>query len=128
MKLKALLPPAPEAAPCFARTYDAKHLEQHPTQKVTELMLFFRHVTLGEDEAPLVATDGGGIEKQYFRYDFTLAAKVKDRRPQALYASGDCASAEAIGCGVDCDGGGIEIEPLAGAGTARSFCGSSASA
>ena len=76
----------------------------------------------------MVATDGGGIEKQYFRYDFTLAAKVKDRRPQALYASGDCASAEAIGCGVDCDGGGIEIEPLAGAGTARSFCGSSASA
>jgi hypothetical protein len=42
-----------------------------------------------------------------------LAAKVRDRS-QTLYASGDCASAEGIGCGVDCDGGGIELEPIAG--------------
>jgi hypothetical protein len=42
-----------------------------------------------------------------------LAAKVKDRS-RTLYARGDCASAEGIGCGVDCDGGGIGIEPLAG--------------
>jgi len=77
------------------------------------MILFLRYVTLGEDEATLIATDDGGTEKQYFRYDFTMAAKVRDRS-QTLYASGDCASAEAIGYGVDCDGGGIDIEPVAG--------------
>ena len=113
MKLKALLPPGPGAALCFSRSYTAEHLKQHPRQKVTELILFLRYITLSEDEATLIATDNGGTEKQYFRYDFTLAAKVKDRS-QTLYASGDCASAEGIGCGVDCDGGGIDIEPVAG--------------
>jgi hypothetical protein len=112
-KLKALLPPGPDAALCFARTYDAEHLSQHPKQKVTGLVLFLRYVALGEDEATLIAKEDGGTEKQYFRYDFTLAAKVKDRS-RTLYARGDCASAEGIGCGVDCDGGGIGIEPLAG--------------
>ena len=112
-KLKALLPPGPDAALCLARSYDAEHLQQHPEQKVTELILYIRYITLAEDEATLIASDDGGIEKQYFRYDFTLAAKVRDRS-QTLYASGDCASAEGIGCGVDCDGGGIELEPIAG--------------
>jgi hypothetical protein len=112
-KLKALLPPGPDAALCFARRYDAEHLKGHPEQKVTRLILYIRYITLNEDEATLIATDDGGIEKQYFRYDFTLAAKVRNRS-QTLYASGDCASDEGIGCGVDCDGGGIELEPIAG--------------
>jgi hypothetical protein len=112
-KLKALLPPAPDARACYVRTYDAKHLEQHPKQRVTEMILFIRYTILGEDEAHLVATDDGGLEKQYFDYDFTLAAKVRDRS-ETLYASGDCTSAQGIGCGVDCDGGGVEVEPVAG--------------
>jgi hypothetical protein len=113
IKLKALLPPAPGAQACFVRTYDADHLKRHPKQKVTELILSIRYVTLGEDEAVIVATEGGGTEKRYFDYDFTLAAKTK-AHDRTLYASGDCASAEGIGCGVECDGGGIEIEPIAG--------------
>ena len=113
IKLKALLPPAPDAQACYARTYDPDHLKQHPKQKVAELILSLRYVTLGEDEATILPKADGGTEKQYFRYDFTMAAKVKDREA-TLYASGDCASAEGIGCGVDCDGGGIEIEPIAG--------------
>ena len=112
-KLKALLSPGQDAASCYARRYSAEHLKQHPKQKVTEMMLFLRYVTLGEDDAILISTDNGDTSKQYFRYDFTLAAKVRDHS-QTLYASGDCASAEGIGCGVDCDGGGIEIEPVAG--------------
>jgi hypothetical protein len=112
-KLKALLPPGPDAAFCFARTYDAGHLKEHAQQRVTELILFIRYITLGEDEAYLVATDDSGTVKQYFDYDFTLAAKVKDRS-ETLYASGDCTSGEGIGCGVDCDGGGIELEPIIG--------------
>ena len=39
-------------------------------------MIFsLRYTTLGEDEAQLVATEEGGVEKQYFDYDFTLAAR-----------------------------------------------------
>ena len=113
IKLKALLPPFPGAQACYARTYSAEHLQQHPKQKVTELVLFLRYVTLSEEDATLISTENGGTEKQYFRYDFTLAAKTKEH-DRTLYASGDCASAEGIGCGVECDGGGIEIEPMAG--------------
>jgi hypothetical protein len=113
IKLKALLPPAPDAQACYARTYDPDHLKRHPKQKVTEMVFSLRYVTLGEDEAVIVATEGGGTEKRYFDYDFTLAAKTKEH-DRTLYASGDCASAEGIGCGVECDGGGIEIEPMAG--------------
>ena len=113
IKLKALLPPGPDAQACYARTYDPTYLQQHPQQKVTELILSLRYDALSEDEATLIAKEDGGTEKQYFRYDFTLAAKVRDHTG-TLYASGDCASAEGIGCGVDCDGGGIEIEPMAG--------------
>ncbi|MGH6803779.1 MAG: hypothetical protein ACREC3_10480 [Methyloceanibacter sp.] len=113
IKLKALLPPAPDAQACYARTYDPEHLQQHPKQKVTELVLFLRYITLSGEDATLISTENGGTEKQYFRYDFTLAAKTKEH-DRTLYASGDCASAEGIGCGVECDGGGIEIEPIAG--------------
>lgn len=113
LKLKALLPPGPDAALCLSRTYDADHLRRHKHQQVTALVLLIRYVVLSDDDAILVATEDGGIRKQTFRYDFTLAAKVRDRH-ETLYASGDCASEEAIGCGVDCDGGGIEIEPIAG--------------
>ena len=113
IKLKALLPPAPGAQACYARTYDPDHLKRHPKQTVTEMVFSLRYVTLGEEEAVIVATEGGGTEKRYFDYDFTLAAKTKEH-DRTLYASGDCASAEGIGCGVECDGGGIEIEPIAG--------------
>lgn len=60
----------------MARSHDALHLSQHPKQKVTELVLFLRYVTLGEDEATLMAKEDGHTEKQYFRYDFSLAAKA----------------------------------------------------
>jgi hypothetical protein len=113
LKLKALLPPAAGAVLCLARTYDEEHLKRLPKQRVTELILFIRYTILGDDEAVIETTEDGGTEKRYFDYDFTLAAKTKDH-DQTLYASGDCASAEGIGCGVDCDGGGIEIEPLPG--------------
>jgi hypothetical protein len=112
-KLKALLPPAPGAQACYARSYDKTHLAQHPRQKVTQMIFSLRYTTLSEDEAHLLATEGGGVEKQYFDYDFTLAAKVRDQS-KTLYASGDCTSLEGIGCGVDCDGGGVLIEPVPG--------------
>ena len=65
----------PGAQACYARTYDKAHLAEHPKQKVTEMIFSLRYTTLGEDEAHLVATEEGGVEKQYFDYDFTLAAR-----------------------------------------------------
>lgn len=113
-KLKALLPPAPGGAQaCYARSYDTAHLAEHPKQTVTEMIFSLRYRTLGEDDAHLVATEGGGTEKQYFDYDFTLAAKVRDQS-KTLYAAGDCRSLEGIGCGVECDGGGVMLEPSNG--------------
>jgi hypothetical protein len=49
VKLKALLPPGPDAVLCFARTYDGEHLRERPQQRVTELILFIRYITLGEE-------------------------------------------------------------------------------
>jgi hypothetical protein len=112
-KLKRLVPPGKDSRLCVARTYDAEHLQAHPKQRVTDMTLSIRYTPLSEEDATLIAKDDGGIEKQYFRYDFLLAAKTRDRK-ETLYASGDCSSAQGIGCGVDCDGGGIDIEPVEG--------------
>ena len=76
-KLKALLSPGQDAASCYARRYSAEHLKQHPKQKVTEMMLFLRYVTLGEDDAILISTDNGDTSKQYFRYDFRRSMRAE---------------------------------------------------
>jgi hypothetical protein len=87
IKLKALLPPAPGAQACYARTYDPDHLKRHPKQTVTEMVFSLRYVTLGEEEAVIVATEGGGTEKRYFDYDFTLAAKTKEHDRRSMRAA-----------------------------------------
>jgi hypothetical protein len=112
-RLKALIAPGETSALCLARSYGAEHLKAHPKQQVTKLVLSMRYVPLSEDDAILESRDDGGTDKRYFRYDFTLAANVRVEK-HTLYAGGDCSSAQGIGCGVDCDGGGFDIEPIAG--------------
>ncbi|MBM3543888.1 MAG: hypothetical protein FJX44_05205 [Alphaproteobacteria bacterium] len=107
-KIKSFLPPGLDAKICFARTYDAKHLQKHPKQKVTEIVFFLRYTMLADDERAVTAS--GDLHPQDFRYDYTLAAKVKGT-PETLYASGECGSTTAIACSVECDGGGVELEP-----------------
>lgn len=108
VKLKALLPPASGAQACYARTYDAKHLAEHPKQKVSAIMLYLRYVLDAEEERALTGTSTS--DPDAFRYDFTLAATFRNR-PETVYASGQCSSTESIFCGVECDGGGVELEP-----------------
>ena len=79
IKLKALLPPAPDAQACYARTYDPEHLQQHPKQKVTELVLFLRYITLSEEDATLISTENGGTEKQY-----SATTSPWRRRPRSM--------------------------------------------
>jgi hypothetical protein len=89
---------------CFVRRYDAGHLAAHPQQKVSGMKLL---VTLEKDpeaEAP--------------QYSFMLGVNFRHKRGN-FDSSGSCGnpmvselSADKlhIGCGVDCDGGGISIE------------------
>ena len=110
-RLKALLPPGDEAQACYARTYDAAHLKKHPKQKVTDMVFFLRYSALSEEERALTFSGQHGHD---FRYDFTLAAKLRGGA-ETLYASGECGSTSRIGCGVECDGGGVELDPKADA-------------
>ena len=102
--LDALLPPIPKASACYVRLYDAEHLKKHPKQKVTEMIFSLRYLTFEEEE------DGSTPEDANYHYWFTLGAKLRNK-PEMLYATGACGSYGGIGCGVDCDGGGVTLEP-----------------
>lgn len=87
---------------CFIRRYDARHLAAHPDQKVSAMKLLVTAEWLDEDKA--------------FMRSFRLGVKFRDKRG-AYDSLGGCnhvtmeeANGEVrLGCGVDCDGGGIGI-------------------
>jgi hypothetical protein len=87
---------------CFVRQYDPDHLARHPKQKVSVMKLLVTAETPPEDKT----TD----------YSFRLGVKYR-HRPGDFDSSGYCnhAVAEDAGneirfeCGVDCDGGGINV-------------------
>jgi hypothetical protein len=87
---------------CFVRRYDADHLARHPRQKVRAMKLLVTAEKPEED----------GISP----YSFRLGLSYRDRKG-AYDSSGYCSHARVersagdlrFGCGVDCDGGGIEI-------------------
>lgn len=92
---------------CFVRRYDATHLAQHPKQKVTQMLLLLK--------AHEVVDDGGA------GYAFVIG--ITQRGKKGLYDSGgSCGHVRAEGegpvthlrCGVDCDGGGVDIEMAKG--------------
>lgn len=87
---------------CFVRRYDARHLAAHPDQKVSAMKLLVTAEWLEEDKT--------------FMRSFRLGVTFRDKRG-AYDSSGGCnhvtmeeANGEVrLGCGVDCDGGGIGI-------------------
>jgi hypothetical protein len=87
---------------CFVRTYDAGHLAKHPRQKVAAMKL-------------LVTAEHPPDEK-VTNYSFRLGVKYR-HRPGNFDSSGSCnhfipedAGDEIrLGCGVDCDGGGLNV-------------------
>ena len=89
---------------CFVRKYDAMHLAKHPQQKVSEMKLL---VT-----AEIDAEDG---QTQHM---FRMGLKFRNK-PGNFDTGGTCGHSDVsetpagqlkLGCGVDCDGGGISIE------------------
>jgi hypothetical protein len=95
-------PPGKKAYACFVRRYDADHLAQHPKQKVSAMKL------LMTAEIP--------PDEQAYSYSFRLGVKYRHRSGD-FDSSGNCSHAVAedagneirFGCGVDCDGGGIDV-------------------
>ena len=94
--------PGNKAYACFVRRYDPGHLARHPRQKVSAMKL------LMTAEIP--------PEETTTNYSFRLGVKFRDRSGE-FDSSGGCGHVIAedagheirFGCGVDCDGGGIEV-------------------
>ena len=88
---------------CFTRAYDPAHLAEHPQQKVSAMKLLLTAKKYPEDN----------------EMNYTFRLGVKYRSKSASYQSaGDCGHAQftdektneaTLGCGVDCDGGGIGV-------------------
>jgi hypothetical protein len=88
---------------CFVRKYDPEHLARHPLQKVSAMKLLLTAETVPDMEEP--------------GYSFRLGVRYRDK-PDAYDSSGACDHSEISAetnnearffCGVDCDGGGIDI-------------------
>ena len=95
-------PPGDKNYACFVRRYDAAHLAQHPKQKVAAMKL----LVTAEQEPQDKTTN----------YSFRLGVQYRHRTGN-FDSSGYCnhAIAEDAGkdirfeCGVDCEGGGINV-------------------
>lgn len=94
--------PGDKAYACFVRRYDADHLARHPKQKVASMKL-------------LVSAEVDEEDKQLHNA-FRLGFKYR-HRPGDFDSSGSChhvvlqdrGDELRLGCGVDCEGGGIEV-------------------
>jgi hypothetical protein len=88
---------------CFTRSYDPEHLAAHPQQKVNAMKLLLTAEKVPEDPE--------------MNYSFRLGVKYRHRTGN-FDSSGDCGHGKIeeegtnqamLGCGVDCDGGGINV-------------------
>src|SRR3954470_20450365 len=87
---------------CFVRHYDASHLAQHPKQKVSAMKL--------------LVTAENPPEEKTINYSFRIGVQYR-HRPGKFDSSGFCNHVLAedkgneirYGCGVDCEGGGINV-------------------
>lgn len=95
-------PPGDKAYACFVRRYDAAHLARHPKQKVASMKLLVSAEVDKEDKA--------------LHNSFRLGFRYRHRSGE-FNSGGSCGHAMftkdgpevRLGCGVDCEGGGIGI-------------------
>ncbi|WFU74414.1 hypothetical protein [Bradyrhizobium sp. CB2312] len=94
--------PSNKAYACFVRRYDAEHLARHPKQKVATMKL-------------LVSAELDKEDKELHN-SFRLGFRYRHRSGD-FDSSGDChhvvfvkdGNEVRLGCGVDCEGGGIGV-------------------
>jgi hypothetical protein len=95
-------PPGKTAYACFVRRYDAEHLAQHPKQKVALMKLLVSAETFEADNQ--------------LHNSFRLGFRYRNRSSD-FDSSGSChhvvftkdGDEVRLGCGVDCEGGGLGI-------------------
>ncbi|AWM03071.1 hypothetical protein [Bradyrhizobium amphicarpaeae] len=94
--------PGKTAYACFVRHYDAEHLARHPKQRVAAMKLLVSAETFEAD--------------MQLHNSFRLGFRYRDRKGD-FDSSGSCrhtvftreGTEVRLGCGVDCEGGGIGI-------------------
>lgn len=85
---------------CYARIYSSAHLAKHPKQRVTEIGFWLAYHRFPPDEF---------YPQGQRNYYFALTAKRKGSG-RLLTARGECGpNGNSIGCGVECDGGGVSV-------------------
>ena len=104
LAVEKILPPHPGRNACYRRLYDARHLEEHPRQTITEMVFLLRV------DGYNAKGDRVFANPDHVAYQFALALKRRGgERP--LRTDGECSGDSVAGCFVDCDGGGVTIEP-----------------
>lgn len=108
-KITEFLPGTPGERACYARAYDAKHLREHPKQRVTQMTVFLR--VAGIDDTGDWVLDP---KQKYGRLSYQFAMSVKRRGEKQMTTNGYCPeeSRETF-CARECDGGGVTLEKSA---------------
>jgi len=105
LKLADILPDTPGARACFTRSYDARHLREHPRQRVAGVTLLMRVVGFDDKGEWVLKPDG---KYKYTRYHFAIRFARRNARAQTT--SGECQGDDKASCYVECDGGGFGLE------------------
>ncbi|KQT21120.1 MAG: hypothetical protein ACOY3N_01500 [Bradyrhizobium sp.] len=95
-------PPGNKAYACFVRRYDADHLARHPKQRVAAMKLLISAEVDAEDKE-LHSSFRLGFRYRHRSGDFDSSGSCNH---VVFTASG---GEVRLGCGVDCDGGGIGV-------------------
>lgn len=87
---------------CYVRRYDADHLARHPHQKVTSMKALVTY-ELFEGNTQLDRHFRLGVTFRNKRGNYDSSGSCNYFHPE------DAAAETRLGCGVDCDGGGLSI-------------------
>ena len=106
-KLAELLPAEPGRKACYARSYDAAHLRDHPKQRVTSVTFFLRVVGLDANGDKFFALRAEPYDRIQYEHVIALTRRGTKRK---LSAGGYCSGDVTAQCAVECDAGGLTLE------------------
>lgn len=99
-ELANFLKPVPGAHVCYGRVYSDQHLAKHPKQKVTEVGFRLAYHRFSPDQT---------YPQGQRNYYFAMTARTRGQA-RTMTAIGECGpNGDSIGCGVECDGGGVSV-------------------
>lgn len=99
---------------CFGRTYDARHLADHPKQRVTSFYLF-RDLTpdLAKEDRPDTPEERRIASGADGNFSLMAYVRFRDKPGKLFWHSLGCHKTEGdrTRCGIDCDGGSFVLKP-----------------